>query len=76
MNSAMNKSQSLLPPVNTYINEAVIPTCCNNLTAILSQRAECGDVNYRHRILGSGVWVLRKTLISISETQKLKIMYM
>jgi len=71
----MKKLQSSFPPTNTYIDEAPIPACCNNLTTVLSRHAEGGEVNPRVHILGSGVWVLRKTLLSTSDTQKLKSMY-
>jgi len=64
MDSAMNKLQSSFPHINTYIDEALIPACCNKLTAVFARHAEGGDVNPRVHILGSGVWVLRKTLLS------------
>ena len=64
MDSAMKKLQSSFSPINTYIDEALIPTCCNNLTTVLARHAEGGDLNSRFHILGSGVWVLRKTILT------------
>lgn len=75
VDSAVKKLQSSFPPVNTYIDEAIIPKCCNNCITVLARHAEGGDVNSRVLILGSGVWVLRKKLLSTSDTQKLKSMY-
>jgi hypothetical protein len=55
MDSAMNKLHLSFPHINTYIDEALIPACCNNLTTVFARHAEGGDENPRVHILGSGV---------------------
>jgi hypothetical protein len=65
----------IVSTINTYSDETLMPRCCNDLTAVLPRHAVGGDLNTRVRTVGSGVWILRKTLLSTSEIQKLKSMY-
>jgi hypothetical protein len=63
----------IVSPMNTYNDEALIPMCYNKVTAEHARHAVGGEVNTRVRIVVSGVWILRKTLLSTSEIQNLKV---
>jgi hypothetical protein len=64
----------IVSTINTYSDETLMPMCCN-LTTVLPGHAVGRDVNTHVRIVGSGVWILRKTLLSTSEIQKFKSVY-